>query len=472
MGEKFTKPTFTIWQSGQLELILTLMERDKDLAGEVPRPVAIILENRARLAEKLGIKEVQHTPPAMDHYPHLYPWDSASAAIISSHFGYIRQAETEVFSIFDKQRENGMVPNMQRVPGLRTWDPELLTFTKPRESADYSQPPIWAYAISSIYKTKAQQSPTEANLFLKEIMPPLKASYEYFMYNRHVTAGNPLISNTMPQETGRDSDEALNGYAPKLPSNGPDTPYLVELINTGTDYVGKLALGGLNRINGWNPQKIKRYYALVDPMFNSIYADNLRVVGNLVNESEGLEGENKFHREATWVEDRIFSDLFVPEANNGKGAFLVQNKGPKEEISISSLGPLLLDNLPPPMLQSILDLMDDHFKSPYPLPTISTKSHHYDPEGRRPHRVWNGEVMMIANWLVCLGLRKQGAKAEQTGRADLAARCHDWYDSILSKSKEVLDHGYYEGFSSQTGRPRRAKTVRGNFVWNGLIETL
>lgn len=448
------------------------MERNKNLADEVPRPVSVILENRARLAGKLGVKEVHHTPPAMDHYPHLYPWDSASAAIILSHFGYIRQAETEVFSIFEKQRENGMVPNMQRVPGLRTWDPELLTFTKPRESADYSQPPIWAYAISSVYETKKKQNPAEAKIFLQEILPPLIASYEYFMYNRHITAGNPLIANTMPQETGRDSDEALNGYAPKLPSNGPSTPYLVELINTGTDYVGKLALGGLNRINGWNPQKIKRYYALVDPMFNSIYADNLRAVGDLFNETRESDEENRFHREAAWVEAGILSDLFVPEANGGKGAFLVHNKNPKTEISISSLGPLLLDSLPPPMLESVLNLMDEHFESPYPLPTVSTQSRHYDPEGRRPHRVWNGEIMMIANWLVCLGLRKQGIKAAQTGREDLAGRCQAWYDSVLSKSREVLEQGYYEGFSSQTGRPRRTKTVRGNFVWNGLIETL
>ena len=446
------------------------MERNP--AEPTPKPVAIILSNRKKLAEKTG-RAVHHTPPAAEHYYHLYPWDSSSAAIQLAHFGYIREAETEIFSIFNKQRPDGMVPNQQRVAGFRRGDPELLTFTKPWEGSDYSQPPIWATATATVYEAKKAQDPDSALLFLEEVMPKLAASFDYFKDNRRIKPGSPLLFNTVPQETGRDSDEALNGYAPKLPQRGPDTPYPIELINTGADYFGKLVLGGLNRLNGWDPQKIKRYYAPLDPMYNSIYAANARVVGRLARELDQTNAAERFEAEADWVEERIISDLFEPAANEGRGAFLVHNvKGPIDEISISSIGPLLL-NLPGPILESTLTLMDGHFNTPFPLPTLSTKSRHYDPEGRRLHRVWNGEVMMIANWLGCLGLRKQAARAKtELDRTDLAARALTWSEKrIIPRSKYLLRNSSYEGYSPETGRPRRTRTVW-DFVWNGLIETL
>ncbi len=445
---------------------------EKNSAEPTPKPVSIILGNRKKLAEKIG-RVVHHTPPAAEHYYHLYPWDASSAAIQLAHFGYLREAETEIFSIFNRQRPDGMVPNQQRVEGIRGRDPELLTFTRPWESSDYSQPPIWASAAAAVYDAKKVRDPDSADLFLEEVIPKLVDSFDYFRNNRRIGPGSPLVFNTVPQETGRDSDEALNGYVPKLPQRGPGTPYLIELINTGTDYFGKLALGGLNKLNDWDPQKIKRYYAPLDPMFNSIYAANARVVGRLAGELNQTDIRERFEAEADWVEERIISDLFEPEANQGKGAFLVHNlKGPKDEISISSIGPLLL-NLPESILESTLTLMDEHFNTPFPLPTLSTRSQHYDPEGRRLHRVWNGEVMMIANWLGCLGLRKQAARAKtEFDRTDLSARALTWSEKrIIPRSKYLLRNSSYEGYSPETGRPRRTRTVW-DFVWNGLIETL
>lgn len=450
------------------------MERDKNATQVAPKPVEVILSNRARLADKLGVEEVFHTPPSMDHYPHLYPWDEAAAGYILTHFGYHREAVKSLFSIFIKQRPDGMVPNQQRVPGLRGLDMELLTFTNPSESADYSQPPIWCISIEALYEAKKIQDPNDAKLFLETILPMGVRSLDYFTNFRRTVPGKHLIFNVKGEETGRDNDEALNGYAPKLPSKGPDTPYLTELINAGSHYFGRLALGGLHKINGWDPQKIKKYYAAIDPMFNAIYADALRRMGGLAGELDDSRLARRLTDEALAVEEEIISDLFIPEANEGKGTFLVRNNsGPKDEISVSGVGPLLLENLPATRLESILDMMDDHLDAPYPLSTLSTKSRHYDPEGRRPHNVWNGDVMMISNWLGVLGLRKQAYRAAvEFVRPDLSARCLSWSENrIIPRSKQLLDQGYYESFSSQTGKPRRARTIK-NFVWNGLIETL
>src|SRR3990167_5342727 len=183
---------------------------------DLPEPVAVIFRNRAKLAERIGKANALYTPPAAEHYLHLYPWDSSAAAIVLSHFGHVREAETEVFSVFRMQRPNGMVPNQQRVRGYRSYDPELLTFTRPWESRDYSQPPIWVTAIADTYNSAKRQDPRRAKLFLDSIYPYLKPSLTYYADHRQLSATNPLLFNVKAEETGRDSDESLNGYVRKI----------------------------------------------------------------------------------------------------------------------------------------------------------------------------------------------------------------------------------------------------------------
>jgi hypothetical protein len=448
------------------------MEKLKPQA-ELPTPVRVIFENRAALSEEIGGADALYTPPAEKHYLHLYPWDSSAAAYILTHFGYLREAETELFSIFHRQRPNGMVPNIQRLGHYRKKDPELLTFTEPDTSSDYSQPPIWPMAIEALYQARKADDPDQAKLFLQEILPRAKESLGYFIDNRQLSNSNPLIFNVAPSETGRDGDPALNGYAPHLPRNGAETPQLVDLINSGVGYLGRIGLGSRNLSNGWDPQRTRRYYAAVDPMFNSIYARNLRLVGELASELEETNQAGYFHAKADAVEEAIIKDLFEPEAEGGNGAFLVDNvKGKKDIISITALGPLLLKNLPEDQLESVLNLMDSSFNTPYPLPTVAADSRYYDPEGRQPHHVWVSEVMTIANFLCASGLRAQAKRADLAHRRDLRARSLHWSDDrIVPRSRELIAQGYYEGYSPETGRPKRTGTVR-NFVWNGLIETL
>lgn len=329
-----------------------------------------LLRNRQELGKKLGMEESLHTPPA-SHYPHIYLWDSCFAAIINARAGAQRwqhAAQTELLTLVEGQRDDGFIPNMQFVGNGRRSDPErVLAFGSSADGSNYTQPPVLALATAETYHSALEQNMEENDRFLGNIYPSLKNLYTYFENIRSNDARDKLIGVIHPHETGRDSDPTFDFIKPlRLKRNGPETHRLKDLVNAPIDYLSVISHGVKLRRAGGDNEKSRDIFWVNDVMMNCMYVDNLYQMAGLAGEVQRIQDTQHFSKLATTVENQILSDMWFPNEKDGRGAFYALNNdgNPIKEVSISNLFPLVLPNLAPHQLESLLDLMDSSFDTP------------------------------------------------------------------------------------------------------------
>jgi hypothetical protein len=442
----------------------------KERLSSHPEPIEVLLGNRAALGERVGkeLREILYTPPSREHYPHLYLWDSCFVAIVYARHGYIREAVTEVFSVVDGMDENGMIPNMIFAEEGRKFDPERPTFMNPAERSDYSQPPVLAQAVSEIYQAMRAAEDPNAEIFLSEMYPRLKKFYGYFEKFRQNAPDDQLVGVIHPHETGRDSDPTFDFFKMKLfKRRGKDTSKKMDLIRAGLDYASVLALNCQLRAVKWNPEKARELFWVNDIMFNCIYVDNLMQMSELASADGKVEEAAQYQELATTVEGLILDKMWFPEAREGQGAFYALNNGePLEEVSVSNLFPLLLPNLQPPQLESILNMLDSSFDTDFPIPSVATDSPNYDPNNQMVERLWRGGTWMNTNWyLVEHGLRRQAAREGLSDYPELIQRCRAFANKVAGTSNQMADKWGYPEFSHpETGEPQRTHRVK-FFSW-------
>jgi hypothetical protein len=441
-----------------------------------------LLFNRQQLGRKLGIEESAHTPPA-NHYPHIYLWDSCFAAIINSRNGgpqWVRASQTELIALVEGQRSDGFIANIQFAKKGRRFDPERkLAFESSAEGSNYTQPPVLALAVAETYKAMLQQSPVNHNLnpaeeassFLDGIYPSLRNFYNYFEKNRNNSDADKLIGVIHPHETGRDSDPTFDAIKPlRLSRQGIETSNFVDKANIAIDYFHIIAHGIKLRSAGGDIEKSREIFWVNDVMMNCIYADNLRQMSELAQASHHVEDAMHFSKLAGEVEAQILDDMWFSEARAGQGIFaaLDRNKDRIQETSISNLFPLVLDGLREDQLESLLELMDSSFNTPFPLPSVASDSSNYDPHNHEADRLWRGPTWINTNWYIAeRGLKKQIKRSDLSHRPDLIARCIEWDGKISKSSKNLLVmNGPCEHYDPITGRGQRRRVK--NFAWSNL----
>jgi len=445
------------------------MERSKQ-ENEIPETVELLLGNRQALVDNFGLREALYTPPSRNHYPHCWLWDGAFADIVLAREGYNREAITSFFSIVQGQRPNGMIPNMVFAPKGRKLDPERYSFMDPLKSSDYSQPPVLALSAKEIFESLDQDDPQQAETFLRTAYPYLAKFYGYFENNRQNGSDDPLIGVIHPHETGRDSDPTFNFFKHKLPRQGADTPQLIDKINMAADYTSVIALNYRQRLKGWDEQKVRRNFWVNDVMFNCVYADNLYEMANLASRLELKQDSARFAGQASQVEQAILNDMWFPEARGGQGSFYALNQGaPILETSVSNLFPLVLPNLKPEQLDSILSLFEKSFDTPYPIPSVAIDSPNYNPHYRQKGRLWDGGTWINTNWyLVERGKQRQAVRSELQAHPRLVQRAMTAGNKVVDSSHSLVDQGFYEFYNPETGEPYRVE----HFAWSALARLL
>jgi len=99
---------------------------------------------------------------------------------------------------------------------------------------------------------------------------------------------------------------------------------------------------------------------------------------------------------------------------------------------------LTLPHLRNDKLEAVLNMMDEHFDVPYPLPSGSTKSSNYDPNNQEKDRLWRGPTWLNTNWyIVEHGLFMQAARADISPQ--LRLRCKQWANRVTKASNDLLD---------------------------------
>ena len=395
----------------------------------------ILLSNlRQGVADWNGC-EYRFVCPSLTGYPFQWFWDSCFHAIALLHLD-MDQAKAELRTLMSGALPNGFMPH------IIFWEmekqPDFLSRNIVGQAGDphYSstiQPPIIAYAVERVYRATGDEE------FRNEALPVLVNFYRWLRQVRDPDRDG-LIAVIQPEEAGTDCspkyDAALG---------------LTDLSNHGF-------IAALGKIyDAYEPhrgddQKILELdlFHFEDVLVNSIYGMGMRSLARLLGDSPEAD---EFNREADRTTGALLAKCWDEEA----GAFFDLSgvaENPVKVTTISSLMPLILDDLPRSIVERLIEdwvSSPQHFWTPYQLPSVHVSDSKFMP-GNPGGFIWRGPSWMNTNWLLSHALRRHGY-------LELA-------DTIVTKSHECIERsGFREYYHPYTAEGLGAR----DFGWSTLI---
>ncbi len=394
----------------------------------------ILLSNLRRGVADWNGKEYSFVCPSLTGYPFQWFWDSCFHAIALLHLD-VEQAKAEMRTLMSGALPDGFIPH------IIFWEmgkqPDFLSRNiVGRVSDNYSatmQPPIIAYTVERIYQA------TGDDQFRQEALPVLTAYYRWLRQVRDPDQDG-LIAVIQPEEAGTDCspkyDEVLG---------------LEDLSNRGFIAALTKVYEAYEPMRGDDRRILAAdIFHFEDVLVNSIYAMGLRSLARLLDGSPEAE---EFQQESVRTRDALLSKCWDEEA----GAFFDLSgvaETPVKVVTISSLMPLVLEDLPRPIVERLVDqwvTAPDHFWTPYPLPSVPASDPKFMP-GDPGGFIWRGPSWINTNWFLSKALR-------QHGFSDLA-------DIIVAKSQECIEKsGFREYYHPYTAEGLGAR----DFGWSTLI---
>jgi glycogen debranching enzyme len=394
----------------------------------------ILLSNLRQGVADWNGKSYSFVCPSLTGYPFQWFWDSCFHAIALLHLD-VEQAKAEMNTLMSAALPDGFIPHivfweMEKQPDFLSQN--IVGRTSPNYSSTM-QPPIIAYAVERIYQATGDES------FRDAAMPVLTAYYRWLKQVRDPD-DDDLIAVIQPEEAGTDC-------SPKY----DDALGLEELSNQGF-------IGALNKVYAaYEPMRgddrrilAADIFHFEDVLVNSIYALGLRSLARLLGQSPEAD---EFGRQADRTRDALLNKCWDDEA----GAFFDLSgvkEMPAKVVTISSLMPLILEDLPRPIVERLVDqwvMAPGHFWTPYPLPSVPASNPKFIPGNPRGF-IWRGPTWINTNWFLSHALRRHGY-------TELA-------DTIVAKSQECIEKsGFREYYHPYTAEGLGAR----DFGWSTLI---
>ena len=393
----------------------------------------ILLTNLRRGVADWNGKEFSFVVPSLRGYPFQWFWDSCFHAIALTHLD-LDQAKAELRTLMIGALPDGFIPHiifweMDKQPDFLSRN--IVGMTSPNYSSTM-QPPIIAYAVERVFQA------TGDTAFRDEALPILTGFYRWLRANRDPD-DDGLIAVIQPEEAGTDCspkyDEALG---------------LEELTNQGFIAALRKVYAAYEPMRGDDRSILAAdIFHFEDVLVNSIYAFGMRALARLLGDSpEAAE----FRREADRTLNALLSKCWDEEA----GAFFDLSgvaEAPVRVVTISSLMPLILEDLPRPIVERLVNrwvTSTDDFWLPYPLPSVPASDPKFMPGNPRGF-IWRGPTWINTNWFLSHGLRRHGY-------SELA-------DTIVAKSLEAIEmSGYREYYHPYTAEGLGAR----DFGWSTL----
>jgi len=368
--------------------------------------------------------------PSPERYPHQFLWDSCFHSIVMRHFN-ITFAKQEIITLLSMVQSNGFLPHMT------FWEnPTILDrlFYPSSRFSRITQPPVIPIAVEKVYEKFPDKK------FLLETLPPLKKYYSWLQNERDIdndgmicsihawecVDGDPNFDNLYTSQKLTRIDVAL--FLLKTILNCKKLKFNARLIYTHDHFMIKSVL------------------------VNSIYIQGLRSLARLFKIVEDKKDSIRFERRANKVEKTLLSKCYDKK---NKAFYDVYSKKDKKlnVLTISSLTPIILDNIPKRMLNSLIEkhlLNPEEFWLHYPIPSVAKNEHYFDVRNTWP--LWRGPTWINTNWLIVKGLQKHGY--------------HEIASEIIQKTKEmILKSGFWEFYNPFTGKGMRTK----NYGWSTLV---
>lgn len=395
----------------------------------------ILLSNLRRGVADWNGREYSFVCPSLTGYPFQWFWDSCFHAIALLHLDP-EQAKAEMRTLLSGARPSGFIPHiifweMEKQPDFLSRN--IVGMTEPYYSATI-QPPIIAYAVARVYRATGDEA------FRQEALPILTAYYRYLRQARDPD-GDGLIAVIQPEEAGTDCspkyDELLG---------------LDELSNRGF-------IAALRKVYAaYEPLRHDDHAVLAadvfhveDVLVNSIYAFSLRALARLLGDASPEADE--FNREADKTLNALVEKCWDEEA----GAFFDLagiHERPLKTVTISSLMPLILRDLPRPIVERLVETWvrpPEHFWTPYPLPSVPASDPKFMP-GNPGGFIWRGPSWINTNYFLSHSLRGHGYP--------------ELSEPLVEKSREcIAKSGYREYYHPYTAEGLGAR----DFGWSTLI---
>jgi glycogen debranching enzyme len=258
-----------------------------------------------------------------------------------------------------------------------------------------SQPPVLAQAVERVYAKNRDDA------FLKNVLPRVKAYYRWWLQVRDPDH-DYLVAIIQPDESGLD---ALPAYDALLKMQTIDTPGLRQAMER--------IFAALASVRG-EPAKLfaADIFIVEDLLVNCVYAQGLRALARLCRAAQETQDADTFDTLAGQVEKALVQKCY----DETRGIFfdlLGAAEQPSGVVTVTSLLPLILDNLDPAICRR---LVEDHlhnpseFWLPFPVPSVAANEASFDPEAKTG-LLWRGSTWVNMNWFLVDGLRRHGYPA-------------------------------------------------------------
>ena len=393
----------------------------------------ILLTNRRQGVADWNGQPFDFVVPSLTGYPFQWFWDSCFHAIALTHLDPV-QARAELTTLLRAAQPDGFIPHiifweMDKQPAFLRRN--IVGMTCPYYSATI-QPPLIAYAVERVYQA------TGDTAFRDAALPALTAYYRWLHYHRDPD-NDGLIAIIQPEEAGTDCspkyDAALG---------------LTDLTNRGFITALRRVYAAYEPMRGDDRRLLAAdIFHCEDVLVNAIYAFSLRALARLLGDDPAAA---EFRRMADQTRDALLNKCWDAAA----GAFFdlqgVAEK-PVKMATISSLMPLILDDLPQPIVARLVEQWltnPAHFWLPYPVPSVPASNPRFMPGNPRGF-IWRGPSWVNTNWFLSHALRRHGYP-------DIA-------DTIKTRTLQAIaQSGFREYYQPYTGQGLGAQ----NFGWSTL----
>lgn len=405
--------------------------RREALAGAV---ADLYRRNRQRGHAHWCDRDYDFVCPSRVTYPFQWFWDSCFHAVVLSHLDPARAA-SEIRGLLAHQQDDGFIPHVilwQRERFEEAVATYALRLRTPWLS-DQMQPPVLAEALAAV-------ADRGGDGFLEEVLPAVTRFYEWCAAVRDPD-GDGLIAVLQPDETGLDHSPKFD---PELGITTEDhadfTAAWHRVADPYTDVEGDT-----------QEMFALDHFVVEDVMVNTLYAENLRVLADLldrVGDPAAATFRERSRHTARALVDRCFDDrrgLFLDLAG--------RDERPLTTNTVTSLFPVLLPDLDEGVVDRLVTHLEDpaEYAARYPVPSVAMDEAAFRPGTVGGNLVWRGPTWINANWYLARGLYRHG-------RTDLARTITDSSVALVEQS------GFREYYDPRTGDGHGAP----DFSWSAL----
>jgi hypothetical protein len=407
--------------------------------------LAVLESNRRRGCSRRPSFPYDYTCPSPSTYPFQWCWDSCFHAITLSHFD-IARAQEEISSLLRAVYPDGFLPHMVmwqneiRANAVRDFPVALSDAWRTATIA----PPVLARAIQRVYTVSGDRA------WLADVLPSAVQFFEWLAIHRG-NSTTKLLRLYQPDESGLDMSPK---YDRRLKIDGAsfDTVaarwhwVMAELVDAyGRERRPSSDLDGHGR------------FIWYDVLVNSIYADGLNRLSQLVVENGDANDLAAVLRHRY---REVTSSLTRECWDENFGIFWDRDGISGDQVrvlTVSSLFPLILPELPARMAQRLVDehlLNESEFWTPYPVPSVAVGEPSFDADFVS-RGIFRGSSWVNINWYLYWGLRAHG-------RFDVArALAHRTITMVAGA-------GLRECYGPYSGKGQGAH----QFAWSSLIVDL